>query len=266
MKASRDSDQGKITRRQLFPLAGKATLGAAGLAAMASTGLGLGCGQQEQVENQGGCEPHPWPWPYEKLDERRVAEIAYENWYQKFCCYAVASSILLQLQEKIGEPYTTFPIESTKWGHGGAVGWGTLCGTLTAVGITTGLIAGEDGEHILNDVINWYTVTELPTYTPASPRLSVSNLSTSSSPLCHISVGKWMEKEGVAFFSPARQERCARLSANVAMKTVELLNQWSEGKYVAGSPEQAKANQVQMASQNNCTECHAGTAPSSPGI
>lgn len=260
-----------ITRRELFPLAGKAAIGAAGVAVATSVGLGFGCGDEETTTSGNGSETvaemtHDWPWPYEKLDQEESAALAYMNWYEKFCCYAVASAILVPLQEKIGMPYTHFPVESTKWGHGGAVGWGTLCGTLNGAGMAIGLIAGDEGEAIINDVINWYTITELPAYQPAEPKTQITNTNKSDSPLCHISVGKWMAKENVKFFSDPRKERCARLSADVAMKTIELLNQWVDGTYVAASPEQAKVHAVQMPAQNNCTECHGSGVPASPGI
>ena len=134
-----------MTSRELFPLAGKVAIGAAGVAVVSSTALAIGCGDETETTAAGSTDSmssmdHGWPWPYEKLDAAESATLAYNNWYEKFCCYAVTSAILAPLQDKIGMPYTHFPIEATKWGHGGAVGWGTLCGTLTGAGIATGLI------------------------------------------------------------------------------------------------------------------------------
>ena len=40
----------------------------------------------------------------------------------------------------------------------------------------------------------------------------------SNSPLCHVSVGKWMKKSGYALGSPERKDRCARVTASVAYK------------------------------------------------
>lgn len=254
----------KLSRREF--LYGSA--GFAAGAAIASGGLGLlsGCiGSESQVVEK-ECptgEKVAWPWPYKKLDTARVADIAYENWYKKFCCYAVASGIMIPLQEEVGEPYTSFPIESTKWGHGGAVGWGTLCGSLNGAGIATSLIAGEEGEAILNDVIYWYTTTELPIYMPETPKAEIENVNKSNSPLCHISVGKWMKKEDVKFFSPERSERCARLSADVAVKTVELLNDWADGKYTPTHGSQANTHEI--TTQNNCSDCHTDGVPPLPG-
>ena len=277
MEEQRELEEGKkcrtLTRRELFPLAGKVAVGAAGLSVVSAGGLALGCGSEDDSDTgtSGGSETtssasSEWPWPYKELTAAEVEPIAYESWYELFCCYAVVNAILKPLEEKIGEPYTSFPNEATSWGHGGAVGWGTLCGTLTGAGIATGLIAGKEGEDILNDVINWYTVTELPIYKPEAPKAEISSVNASDSPLCHISVGKWMKKENVKFFSDPRKERCARLSADVAAKTVELLNSWSAGTYTPVAGSQPKKHEVQMPTQNNCTECHGDNVPVSPGV
>lgn len=241
----------KLSRRDLIKGAGTVAAGAA-----IATAGGLTLFSTAEAKTT-------YPWPYKKLNTKHVAHLAYENWYKDFCCYAVASAILIPLQEKVGEPYTSFPIISTRWGHGGAVGWGTLCGTLTGVGIVTGLVAGKDGEKILNDVIAYYSSTKLPIYTPKNPKGSFKHVNKSDSPLCHISVGRWMEKEGVKFFSAPRKERCARLSADIAVKTAELLNAWVDGKYVPVHGSQARMHQ--MTTQNNCTDCHGSDIPSLPG-
>lgn len=200
-----------------------------------------------------------FPWGYKKLDLEQVGEIAYEAWYGKFCCQAVASGLMIPLQKSIGEPYASLPLDAFKWGHGGAVGWGTLCGSLTGVGIATGLIAGPEGEAILNDVIAWYANTELPIYKPKNPKAAIKNVNSSDSPLCHISVGKWMKKEGVAFASPERKERCARLSADVAMYAAKLLNDRADGKYKPMHGANVKDHGI--TTQLNCMECHGDKVP-----
>lgn len=233
-----------LSRRSLILKAGAI---AAGATAVSAGGLRLANGTGAGAR---------YPWPYKKLYPEEVAEIAYENWYRNFCCYAVASGLLVPLREKVGEPYSSFPIESTRWGHGGAVGWGTLCGTLTGTGIVTGLTAGGVGEQILHDIISWYTRTKLPVFVPKKPKTEIKTVNTSASPLCHISVGKWMKKEGVGFFTPQRAERCARVSADVASRTARLLNEWKEGTYRPSRASQAKTHG--MPAQNNCSDCHSG--------
>lgn len=234
----------EVSRRELLAGAGKL---AAGIGIVSAGGLAVVSGVE--------AKEAPYPWPYKKLDPGHVADLAYENWYKNFCAYAVASSILIPLQEKVGKPYTNLPVEAFVFGHGGVVGWGTLCGTLFGTGIATSFAAGKDGEKILNDVMQYYATTELPIYRPKNPKASFKNISKSDSPLCHVSVGRWMKKEGVKFFSPERKERCARLSADVAAETVRLLNLWADGKYTPSHGSQAKTHG--MTAQNNCGDCHA---------
>lgn len=199
------------------------------------------------------------PWGYKKLDLQHVGEIAYNAWYGKYCCQAVAEGILVPLKKKIGGPYKNLPMDAFKWGHGGVVGWGTLCGTMVGAGIATGFVAGHEGEKILNDVIYYYSNTKLPIFKPKHPKASFKSVNASDSPLCHISVGKWMKKEGVKFFSPQRKERCARISADVAIYTAKLLNDWVDGKYKPNHGSNVKEHGI--TTQLNCMECHADNVP-----
>jgi len=250
----------KVSRRGLLTGAGKI---AAGMVAASAGGINL---ISEAGASQGKPGTHErtgkFPWGYKKIDPARAGEIAYEHWYKHYCCYGAASGILLPLQEDIGEPFTLFPLESTAWGHGGAVGWGGLCGSLTGAGIATGLIAGAEGEHILNDVIAWYAETKLPLYKPENPKAGIKNINKSNSALCHISVGRWMRKEGVTFLSQKRFERCARITADVAMKTVTLLNQWADGKYKVTRKYQNEM--YRMPTDNKCRQCHGQQIPEVP--
>jgi len=246
-----DDKQIMISRREALVGSGKVAAGAAllsyGAASLFTPAMAMA---KETVK---------FPWGYTKIDPAEAGAIAYNNWFKHFCCYAVVSGILEPLQREIGDPYASLPLIAFKWGHGGAVGWGTLCGSLNGAGIATGFIGGHEGEKILNDVIAWYTETDLPIYKPKSPKAQIKNVNTSDSPLCHISVGKWMKKEGVAFFSPQRKERCARVSADVAMKTVMLLNDWKDGKYKETHGSNVKEHG--LTTQLNCMECHGDDVP-----
>lgn len=238
----------QVTRREALIGAGKVAVGAAIVTAGASSLI---------TPNKAFAAK--FPWGYKKLDLQEVGEIAYNAWYGKFCCQSVVEGIIRPLQKSIGEPYASLPLDAFKWGHGGAVGWGTLCGTMTGAGIATGFIAGHEGEAILNDVIAWYADTELPLYKPAHPKATIKNVNQSDSPLCHISVGKWMKKEGVKFFSPERKDRCARITADVAMKTAALLNEWADGKYKPTHGSNVKDHGI--TTQLNCMECHGDDVP-----
>lgn len=248
-------EEKSLTRRRLLSGAGKIAVVGAGIAAV-SGGLNL----FSKAEAKG---PQALPWPYEKLDIEEVGEIAYDGWYKAFCSYGVASGILVPLQKKIGEPYTLLPVEGLRLGEGGAVGWGTLCGSLLGATVALGFVAPYDvGKQILNEVLQWYSDTELPIFKPSDPKAKVKVTNVSNSPLCHVSVSKWCQKAGKAFGSPERKDRCARLTADVAVQTVKLLNDWKDGKFKS-TLEHPPALYGTTA-QHNCTSCHGSNIPIPP--
>lgn len=225
-----------------------------------------------KAEAKGGTT-EKWPWPYEKLDPAKTAELAYNEWYRIFCGGAVISSIFSQLAEKIGGPYKSFPVDSFIVLEGGMAGWGTICGSLAGANIVSNVIigpriAGPDCEHghvIGSNIMKWYSETNLPTFVPANPKANKEKIvqTTSNSPLCHISVGKWMKASGFALGSPERKDRCARISATVAYKLVEDLNAWKDGKYKEEIAWSA-AKHFGITGQQNCNECHGSNIPTAP--
>jgi hypothetical protein len=251
-----------VTRRELLTMVG--TFGA-GVAFAGISGL------PSKAEAVGGTT-EKWPWPYVKLDPQKTAEIAYNEWYRVFCGAAVISSVFGQLREKVGEPYKSFPIDAFVFLEGGTVGWGTICGSNAGANIVSNVIIGprtagpdcENGALIGSETMDWYSNTPLPVYIPGEPKQKAKIIQTTSqSPLCHISVGKWMKASGYAFVSPERKDRCARVAASVAYQLVQHLNDWKDGKYVS------KANwmpvkDVGITAQQNCTECHGTSVPAPP--
>ena len=244
-----------------------ALLGAAGGAALALSLPGVATTARAKA---GSTEK--WPWPYVKLDPDKTAEIAYNEWYRVFCGAAVINSVFSQLREKIGEPYSSFPVDSFVFLEGGMAGWGTVCGSNAGANIVSNVIIGpriggpdcEHGHTIGSDMMDWYSNTALPTFTPKEPKQKISIIQTTSkSPLCHISVGKWMRKSGYALGSPERKDRCARVSASVAHKLVVDLNAWKDGKFSEKSDWRPGAS-LGITGQQNCNECHGTNIPSPP--
>jgi len=257
-----------LSRRDLLKGAGRVSA-VGGLALVAGAGLGVlaGCeSSTTKTVTTGSAESAVLPWPYVKLDAasiKQLQETAHGNWFKGFCAFATLSGIMTQLREKIGAPWTGYPMEAIIYGHGGTAGWGGTCGTLTGAGMAASLAAGPKiGEQILNDVMRWYTETALPIYVPDTPKATITAVSTSNSPLCHVSVGKWMKKEGVGFLSAQQMERCARLSSDVAAKTAEYLNAEVDKQFTAANKSQVTLNG--MPSQNNCAECHGTNIPVVP--
>jgi hypothetical protein len=202
-----------------------------------------------------------WPWPYQSLDPDHVRILGHDSFWQegKGCCYGAFNGIIQALAEKVGEPYTSFPTELMIYGHGGAVGWGTLCGALNGAAAAICLVVDKaTSDKLINELIGWYTQTEFPT--EASNDFAVNHRYTDQrydqplaksvcgSPLCHVSVTEWCIAAGFKAGSTERKERCARLTGDVVAYAVELLN-----KEIAG---QFTPIYVPPASIAGCMACH----------
>ena len=257
----------KLSRRCLLTGAGKLAIGAAGIAALAAGGLGV---VSEAEAKAKAADMKTWPWPYKKLDPTETAELAYKEWYRLFCGGAVISSIFTQLAEKVGEPYKSFPVDAFKFFEGGMSAWGTVCGSNSGANVVTNLIIGpsiegvsKDGMLMGSEMMQWYSDAAMPVYTPKNPKVPGElPKTTSNSPLCHVSVGKWMKAADKPLGSPERKDRCARVTASVAYHLVELLNEWHDGKYQTKGVLPAKS--FNIPAQSNCTDCHGTNVPTPP--
>ncbi|MCB2173911.1 C-GCAxxG-C-C family protein [bacterium] len=249
-----------ISRRQML-IAGGAM--AAGAALSHFGGL-----VKHSLAKDGSTEK--WPWPYEKLDPAATAAIAYEEWYRVFCGAAVINSVFSQLREKVGEPYLSFPVDSFVFLEGGMTGWGMTCGSNAGAAIVANCIIGprtagaHEGHLITTELFEWYSDAMLPIYKPDKPKVAVEIVQTNSaSPLCHLSVGRWMEKSGYPITSAERKDRCARVAASVAYHLVELLNQWHDGTYQSAGTH-SPVKEFGITAQMNCMDCHGGNVPEPP--
>ena len=258
---------------------GVLTKGFAGASTSASTAAygGGTCGTVP------GTIRHPrgtWGYPSGGLDENACAERAYHSYYVGHCAYAVMDGIIGTLQDTLGSPYTNLDLTSFIFLWGGLNGWGTVCGTVAGAGLTTNIICGKDasgndvGMAMSEEMMGFYSSATIPSYNPVSSAYTGSDprylpggaipQSVPDTPLCHVSIGKWMAAAGVTnFWSPERTERCARLAGQITKKTVELLNAWNAGTYTYGgtgaggpfypSPGFGTAGRP---AQQDCADCH----------
>ncbi len=245
-----------LSRRELLLGAGKVAAGAAIL----SLGAGAGIKSAEAYE-------YASAYKYAKLDPKEVGDIAYKNYFKRWCTSTVITGFVEPLKKKVGGAWKNFPIDAYRWGHGGLAGWGTVCGTLPGAGIIIGMVTRDTdvAEAMVNDLAFYYSYTELPSYVPPKIMKSeIHQMTMAGTPLCHVSVGKWMSSEGVGFLTEERAERCARLSANVAIETAQMLNDWVEGKYKPKHRPLFNLVANGITSQNNCMDCHGQNVPA-PG-
>ncbi len=206
MKAS------KQTRRDFLRAIGKGVMGAAVLTAVPSV---LTPALAE------GIEAPAWPWTWQKLDKQKVLERTYKSFSTHGgCCAAVVAGIVEELAENYGYPYNQLNAKMFANG-GGGYGAQTLCGSLGGACAVLGLFCEAKRSGALrNEVYAWYKAHEFPQYQP-----EITSVHTVSNSIqCSDSVGNWMKASGCEFGSPERIARCAGVSAEVAVKVVELLN------------------------------------------
>jgi hypothetical protein len=206
------------------PINRRHILGSIGLAAGASlcSGFGSGLHSAPPAENNPARS-----WSYSHLDPTTVAAEAYRLFADGGCMYGLFGAVVTGLASTRGEPFRSFPLHMMRYGRGGVGGWGSLCGALNGGAAVIGLVepAKPRQEQLVAELFSWYETTALPTYSPQgqndSPALPKS---VSGSVLCHLSVRRWCQASGCEVESDAMKERCRRLTADVAAKTVELLN------------------------------------------
>lgn len=197
--------------------------------ALASGAYGLGALAAEPDSPDKGNPTSPSrSWPYMALDTERTAELAYQYHQQKrSCMYGVFAGVILQLAEKVGEPFRSFPCEMMAYGAGGVAGWGTLCGALNGGAAAIALVARKEADRtaMIEELFSWYQNTKLPVFVPKKAFFPADPPAVKpDSVLCHPSVSAWIKQAKVSFYSKEREERCTRLTADTARKTVELLN------------------------------------------
>jgi len=190
-------------------------------------------------------------WEYFHLDPSATAQLAYDKYSEGSCMYATVSSVVLQLAEKFGEPFTSFPLHMFKYGHGGIGGYGSVCGTLNGAAALIGLLITDKSvqDKMIADIFQWYESESMPAFKPINavedftPVKSVSN-----SVLCHASNTNWCKASGFSVGSAERKERCRRLTADVAQKVSNSLNEIFTNAYVTNTHNNEAAN--------TCVACH----------
>jgi hypothetical protein len=233
-------------------------LGTIGLTAGA--GLAAGCGGAVQSQT-----PSPPPkavaWQYKPLSPAAVAADAYRIMPEGGCMYGLFAAVLSAWSKETAQPLDGFPFHMFRYGEGGIGGWGSVCGALNAGAALFGLFECDKKrrEQLVTDLFSWYEQTELPTFRPSEDGSVKIAKSVAGSVLCHISVAHWCKASGAAPLSKEMKHRCRCLTADVAAKTVELLNHHRDS---ANLPAQAEAKPPapkeppQALGKMRCDACH----------
>ncbi len=234
----------------------RAVLGSLGLAGGAFLLGGMTKALAEEKEAEKSGQPGLEFWTYRKLDPKPVADQAYTLYREGSCMYAVCGSIVGALAEKYGQPYASFPFGMMRYGHGGIGGWGTTCGTLNGAAAVFGLFVEKKKtcDLLTGDLFNWYRKTELPNYVPEGKEKILT--CKPGAVLCHVSSSLWCKIAEKPMKSPERKERCARLTASVAAKTVELMNDYLDAKVPTKHDAEEFDFHSDAISKMRCGMCH----------
>jgi hypothetical protein len=190
-------------------------------------------------------------WKYFRLDPNLTAELAYNSYSEGSCMYATVKSVITQLAEKEGEPYSSFPLHMFRYGHGGIGGYGSVCGTLNGAAAVLGLLIEDKSvrDKLISDIFQWYEKESFPYFRPENPNYDFTPPeSVPNSVLCHASNTNWCNDSGFDISSKERKERCRRLTADVAQRVVLALNEIHSNEYITNiHPDEASGT---------CLACH----------
>ena len=174
-----------------------------------------------------------------------------------------------------GTGWDYIPYGDVSWfiyGSGGIGGFGSLCGVPNGCCVVLNMV-GLQG--LAKHVMGYYCETEFPTsevwdlYDAGGwelpdgvpepiPDYDVLAKTTSYSPLCHVSISKWCDAAGILMTAKDdlgrnyKKDRCAKITADMAAFTAELINNQTTTSY----------SYVIPADTDTCISCHNTTADS----
>ncbi len=144
-------------------------------------------------------------------------------------------------------------------------GWASICGALVPPLTLFAMIPADNATKgkLCDELMAWYMKFPFPEYQPAGLNLPQVPIDSS---LCHISVTKWMKEAGVSRGSDERKERCGGLTADTAVKVVNMLNKLhDEGAFEVTTKPHENVESCMSCHNNmqpfthgkeNCMECH----------
>jgi hypothetical protein len=256
------------TRRQL--------LGTAGLS-LAAFGLGTQIEARDATEKSRlpDCSGTPKEvaesgngWKYHSIDPRRTADDSYTLFAEGACHYAsfraivtnVANAFLMTGNTNdalLAKTYLAFPFYMMVYGQAGLAYYGSLCGALNGCAAALSLFVPnkEDKFAMVRDLAAYYEETPMPIYVPKVdhyPGKMPPNAAKSI--LCHLSLDQWIKNSKTTLEGYTRVERCIRVTCDMVIKTVELLND-----YHTDCTKALGAIAPIPAETRSCIQCHSDT-------
>jgi len=216
------------------------------------------------------------PWQYAKIDPVKAADLAYEIYPNGACMYAAVRGLVATVADALrpNNPLAAammmeFPFDMMKYGGGGIGGTGSTCGAFNGGAAVLGLFVKDTAARsaMIQELCTYYEQTELPQYKPKDDEFPGMETVKPESILCHISSGRWRIAADAKMFSPKRENRCRRLTADIVTKTAELLNRYHADSTCTFAPlaqptascfdcHGPKGTQADAIVKMNCASCH----------
>ena len=211
------STENQISRKDFLKKAGMTVAG------VAVTGSLLSACSSDTAASADTSKAPEWPFTYSKIDPAVAEERAYKAYHEQGGWgVGVAEGFFGTLADEVGYPYNQIP---TGMFINASSGYqqSSLCGSIGIAGACIGSVCeGADAKKLIMKLENWYKAAELPIYQPDGPIATT----VAESIQCEVSVGKYMEAEGVEYGDQMRKNRCAGIAADCTRKAVELLNEF----------------------------------------
>ena len=242
-----------ICRREAF----------AALSAAFGTAVISGCGGGVRAEPP-APQPMEGQWEYVPLSPTIVAEEAYRAMSDGGCMYGVIKAVLSSWSKAKARPLDGFPFHMFRYGEGGIGGFGSICGALNGGAALIGLFENDKPRRtqLIGELFSWYERTTLPRYRPPDQQNVRMPRSAAESVLCHVSVSHWCQVSGAEPLSKEMSHRCRCLTADVAAKTVKLLNENLAGVPIQTDVSSAAATDPpKSVGKMRCVTCHETAEP-----
>jgi hypothetical protein len=178
--------------------------------------------------------------------------------------YGVVKAVLSTWSKEHAQPLDEFPFHMFRYGEGGIGGFGSICGALNGGAALIGLFENEKSSRtqLIGELFSWYERTALPRYRPSDQRTVRPPRSVAESVLCHVSVSQWCQVSGATPLSKEMGQRCRCLTADVAARTVKLLNEGATGLPSQPEAKPAAATEPPKSiGKMRCATCHETAEP-----
>jgi len=223
-------------------------------------------GTPKEITESGGG------WKYLPIDPQKAADDSYYYFADGACHYSSFRAIVTNVAKALlatgnkddamlAEHYLAFPFYMMVYGQAGLAFYGSLCGAINgcAAAISVFVPDRTDKFTMIQDINVYHEVTPLPIYAPKiDPCCGTGNMflgempkTVANSILCHPTLDKWVKGTDYTFEGSARAERCNRLTSDIVIRTVRLLNE-----YHSVHPKKNENLMSLTPETQSCVECH----------